>query len=140
MKYTLLQLILLAVTFAFWNAYVILWGTSVSKKIPRAIKYSKIWHLLGWIVRLQMAIIIAYTLWDNWILILKWELLFLCVSNILYDLIINIVRYSESGYPHIFYVDNKGINKILLKIFRSEVVFWIVKGLFLIGSVIFILL
>ena len=77
-------------------------------------KYSKIWHGIGWLLRFQIAILIAYSIYleygFNWILILKWELLYLAVASIGYDLIINIVRYIAVGSPPIFYIDNKGIN------------------------------
>lgn len=107
-------------------------------------RYSKIWHLLGWIVRFQLAIIMAHMIYLNkgfdWLYILKWELLFLAIANIGYDLVINIVRYSEVGYPHLLYVDNKGINKFLLSIFKTEVWFWIGKLVFIVGTIILIIL
>ncbi len=140
MTILLLQIVLIALTFAFWNAYVIMWG--VNSGNPHRKEWSKTWHMLGWIVRFQLSVLIAYCVWWlyglDYIRILKWELVYLSVSFVLYDFIINLVRFTVLGMPPLFYVDNKGINKILLQIFGGETQFWVFKFLFIIGTVIYL--
>lgn len=147
MEYLLIQLVLISFVLAVYNGYLILWG--VHKNIPdfetRRKKWSKIWHGLGWVVRFQIAILIAHFIYYvqdfvvvgiDWLLILKWELLYISVAAVLYDFIINLIRYIAVGAPPLFYVDNKGINAILLTIFRNATGVWLAKLLFLVGSIV----
>jgi len=143
MTLLLIQLVLLSVIFASWNAYVILWGLTPKKDYKELrSKYSKIWHGLGWVLRFQIAILIAYVIyWQigfDWLLILKWELMYIAIASIGYDLIINIIRYIYNGAPPIFYIDNKGINKVFIWLFGGDLGYWIARILFVIGTIIFV--
>jgi hypothetical protein len=146
MTYTIIQLLLLAVSIAFWNAYVILWGvhTNIPEWNTRRAKWSKIWHGIGLFIRIQILVLIVWVIYDwcgfDWLLMLKWLLLYVNVAGTLYDLIINLVRNKAAGYPPIFYVDDKGVNKILMDILGGEVGLWIARALFLIGSILFVIL
>ena len=104
--------ILVLVTIAIWNAYVILWKTENSKK------YSKIWHAVGLILRVEIwAAPILYYLLTGWQTIpaIAYTLIFIAVGGVVYDFIINLIRNITAGKPSLFYVDNKGFNAIFLR-------------------------
>ncbi len=133
MKYLL---ILILFTIAFWNAFVILWGTE-SESIKKRL-YSKIWHGIGLALRI-MIFALPFFFLQNWIEILKWTLIFVAVGGVLYDFIINFIRFRYNGAPPLWYVDNKGWNAFFLK-FISAKWYWILRGIFVIGTIIYFLL
>ena len=130
----LLILILLAV--ALWNAYVILWKTESNP--AKVVKYSKIWHTIGMAVRVGIYFV-PFFVFKSWSEALKWTLLFIAVGGVLYDFIINLVRYLYNGAPALWYVDNKGWNAFFLK-FLSPAWYWIARGAFVVATIIFFLL
>lgn len=109
-------LFLIVILFSIWNALVIKWY------LTRDNKWSKYWHILGYIIRI-LPIIIIY---PNVIAVL----LYISISWILYDILINIIN----GW-NILYVGNtswfdKTFGKYL----------FIPKVLLLISTIIYILL
>jgi|GEM_PF-3097682 len=139
-----LIVIVLGITIPVWNAYVILWG--VHKNLPNwdtiRKRFSKIWHALGWILRFEIAILIAWLLVYHpgalldWFLFVNWALTFFIVMGFLYDFIINLFRYLEVGYPEIWYVDNKGINAWFLKRFKTETSVWVFRGILSVANIV----
>lgn len=133
-NFVLLIVILLLI--GLWNAYVILWGTE-KKSTALKMKFSKIWHAIGLILRIVIWAyypIIMYAKYYNTqgfefisstnILINTALLIF--VGGLLYDFIINVVRFLYIGKPELFYVDNKGWNAFFLK-FLSPKMYWIIR-------------
>ena len=109
-------LYLIVILFAIWNALVIKWY------LTRDNKWSKYWHILGYIIR-ALPVIIIY---PNVVAIL----LYVIISWVLYDILINIIN----GWD-IFYVGNTSwfdntFGKYL----------FIPKVLLLIGTIIYMLL
>ena len=80
-------LYLIVILFAIWNALVIKWY------LTRDSKWSKYWHILGYVIRV-LPIIIIYS---NIVVML----IYINISWILYDILINIIN----GWD-IFYVGN----------------------------------
>ena len=80
-------LYLIVILFAIWNALVIKWY------LTRDSKWSKYWHILGYVIR-ALPIIIIY---PNIVAML----IYISISWILYDILINIIN----GWD-IFYVGN----------------------------------
>ena len=125
-------IIALLILFAAWNAFVILWKTANKEK------YSKIWHKIGLIARILiyfLPVIIFHNFGD----IAKWTLLFISIGGILYDFIINLIRYLYEKAPPLWYVDNKGWNAFFLK-FMSPKWYWIARGGFVLVTIIIFLL
>ena len=118
---------LIVILFAVWNAYVIMWGAydTLKKKY-----YSKVWHNLGLLIRFLLFFAPVFYSVEFW----NWSLLFMA-SNVLYDFIINIFRTWEQGVLSVWHIDNKGFNKFFLK-FMSGKVYWILRVLFVIVSII----
>jgi uncharacterized membrane protein YdcZ (DUF606 family) len=124
--YTIYLLIFILII-AAWNGYVILWKTTKTQEKSKA--YSKLWHKIGFITRalvIGTAVIFAsvttgFTL-TNCIMIAT----LVIVGQLLYDFVINLVRWIEAKAPPLFYVDNKGFNKFFLK-FMSDKTYWIVR-------------
>ena len=121
---TLLILVaLIPLVFAAWNGFLILW-----KQDKQGQRNSKIWHKLGWILRLLIHILLfmiladkGYNLYEQ----LLWQCVCLNFTYTFYDIIINFVRDVE-----ILYIDKKGFNKFVLKIIGIKL-FWIFRLLFL---------
>lgn len=137
------HLIILGITIAVWNAYVILWG--VHKNLPfweeHRKKYSKIWHGLGLLLRMELAVLPAYLLgWHpgaviDWLLYINWIITAYLVMGPLYDLIINFIRRRATGHPELLYVDDKGVNALFLWAFNTEKSIWIFRLLLLLGNI-----
>lgn len=123
MIYFLLTILIL---FAVWNAFVILWYTEKTQK------YSKIWHSIGLAVRVAIYAV-PFFVFTNWIDAVKWTLAFVAVGGVLYDFIINLIRFIVVKSPPLFYVDNKGWNAFFLK-FLSAKIYWILRILFVIAA------
>lgn len=144
----LTYIFVIGITIALWNGYIILWGLTKNNSSLRAQRdrYSKIWHTLGLVLRFEVLVIIAITLnttpavSDTTSTYVNVALFFITVMWILYDLTINIVRYAEERKPYLLYVDNKGINSILLKVFKTEIAVWMVRFIFIIGNVLSLIL
>ena len=114
MEYLVLSL--MVILLGFWNALVIKWY------LTRDSKWSKYWHILGYVIRV-LPIIIIY---PNIIAML----IYISISWILYDVLINLLN----GWS-IFYVGNtswfdKTFGKYL----------FVPKILLLIGTIIYALL
>jgi len=143
MNLLLTQLVLIGVALGVYNAYIILWGTTSPVYPQLKTEYSKIWHGIGLLIRFQLAILVANIIYLivglEWVLILKWELMYISISAVLYDFLINVIRYIYNDAPPLFYVDNKGVNAIMLRIFQNGTVYWIVRLMFLIGTVIIVI-
>lgn len=126
-------LIVLLFMIAIWNAYVILWKTERNR--IKAKKYSKIWHGIGLFVRV-IIYALPFLYYQDIIWAIKWTLVFISIGGIMYDFTINAIRYIYNGKPDIFYVDNKGWNSFFLK-FLSPAWYWILRGLFVVVTIIF---
>lgn len=129
MKYLLIGLLIMI---AVYNGYLILWGTE-HDAIKRK-HYSKVWHGIGLALRIGI-FAIPFFYFTNFVEVVKWTLLFISVGGVLYDFIINFIRYIYKGEPELFYVDNKGWNAVFLK-FLSPVWYWIFRGVFVLGTII----
>lgn len=128
----------LIILLAVYNAYIILWGVYDT---PKKEYYSKIWHKLGLLIRILLffaPVIYKIEFWN-------WSLLFVA-CNVLYDFIINIIRYAEAGTPGIWHIDNKGFNKFFLtyifnKLFsKPEKAYWISRVAFVVISFLIVLI
>ena len=103
---------------AVWNAFVIIW------KLEN--KYSKTWHFLGLLWRIGAGILIAWLMifpiefMFTWLLFIFWGLAFINVSWTFYDLIINSIWCKYGNLHSVWYIDDKGINAKLLKIFGKK--------------------
>ncbi len=145
MKYLIIISLLLM---AVWNAYVILWKTENSKK------YSKIWHSVGLAIRVLM-MVIPFLFFSSLIEAVKWSLVAVAIGGVIYDFIINAIRYYYTGHPDLWYVDNKGWNKVFLKYtaklisllnkipyvnikVKPATVYWILRGVFVVGTIIYL--
>lgn len=136
--------LVLGITVSIWNAYVILWG--VHKNLPNwetiRLRFSKIWHAVGWILRFEFAVFTAWLLVYHpgavidWFLFGNWTLTFLIVFGFGYDFIINLFRYLEVGHPDLWYVDDKGINAWFLKVFKTEASVWWFRGLLILVNIV----
>lgn len=116
---------IILLTIGFWNVYVILWKTDKQ----RTKLWSKVWHAIGLLLRIEIwAAILLYFLLNGWQWkpVIEFTLVFIAVGGVLYDFIINAVRYIHTGKPSIWYVDNKGWNAVFLK-FLSPKVYWIIR-------------
>lgn len=111
-----LVLSLMVVLLGFWNGLVIKWY------LTRDNKWSKYWHILGYIIR-ALPVIILY---PNIVTML----IYTSISWVLYDILINIIN----GWG-IFYVGN---TSWLDKTFGKYL--FIPKVLLLISTIIYILL
>jgi len=109
--------VVLLILIALWNGYVILWRTDQNNDIT----YSKIWHIIGLGTRVLIYFLplMVYYITNSLSLTnaLKWTALFISVGGILYDIIINVIRYKYLKAPPLNYIDNKGWNAYFLKIF-----------------------
>ncbi|MFK5855234.1 MAG: hypothetical protein QM503_03820 [Bacteroidota bacterium] len=137
------NIVIIGITIAAWNAYVILWGLAKNKigyEEKREL-YSNIWHGIGLVLRAELVVIPAYLLyWHpgavvDWLYYVNWLLTIYLVMGPLYDLIINILRYIHEGTPDILYVDNKNINALFLWAFKTEKAIWIFRLLLLLGNI-----
>jgi hypothetical protein len=134
--------------FAVWNIFVILW------KLTN--KFSKTWHLWGTILSVGIGIAILWLMLFNpeftftWKMFWFWLLVFINNRGCIYDLIINIIWKKYGDLPSIFYIDNKGLNKILMntigrliKLFKKNDSFVMLrikrKGLWILRSVLIII-
>ena len=133
MKYLLIAILLII---AIWNSYVILWGTE--KDPDKRKKYSKIWHIIGLALRL-LVFAVPFFYFRSFTEILKWSLVFISVGGVLYDFIINLIRFIYNGVPDLWYVDNKGWNAYFLR-FLTPTWYWVVRGLFILMTIIFFIL
>jgi len=132
MKTLLIYLSFILLAIAVWNAYVILWKTENNEK------YSKIWHKIGLAIRVMIYFIPFFSL-ANLLEAIKWSLLFISVGGVLYDFVINLIRFLKTGKPDLWYVDNKGWNGFFLK-FMSAKWYWIARGGFVLLTIIIFLL
>ena len=117
--------ITILITIALWNAYVILWGTIKENRK----QYSKIWHALGLLLRIEVWGAIPLYLFLNgweWKPLIEYTAVFISVGGVMYDFIINLIRYLTVGKPSLWYVDNKGFNAFFLK-FLSPRWYWILR-------------
>lgn len=147
MNYINLYLVLITgLTIAVWNAYVILWG--VHKNLPfweqKRKLYSKIWHGVGWVLRFEIALLVAWLLSFhpgtpfNCTLFVLWAIAFLNINWTGYDFTINLIRYLHVGTPDLWYIDDKGVNAIMMDIFGGEKPLWALRGILLVTNAILI--
>ena len=132
MKTLLIYLSFILLAIAVWNAYVILWKTENEEK------YSKIWHKIGLAIRVMIYFIPFFSL-ANLSEATKWSLLFVSVGGVLYDFVINLIRFLKTGKPDLWYVDNKGWNAVFLRFFSPKW-YWIARGGFVLLTIIIFLL
>jgi len=153
MKALLIILVsIVIIGFAVWNSYVILWKTE--HDINRSKKFSKIWHVIGLVLRVGLYVVPIFY-FDNLLDIIKWSFLFVAISGVLYDFIINLIRWIYNGVPDLWYVDNKGWNKtfmnfilipvkLIVKKFKLKMdewllassSYWILRGIFVLTTII----
>lgn len=90
-----------------WNGYVIRWALASDQNRE---KYNSIWHDIGLIVRILIAINLFLILFPDMMLILKSLLLVIPCSHLFYNVIINLIRNRKW-----YYLSDSGIDKFIGK-------------------------
>ena len=103
---------------ALWNGLVIKWYNTKDQK------YSKWWHIVGFIIRGLIVLLTLLTLGVNWMLIAG----FCCWP--VYDIIINLAN----GWKWYYGGNTSEIDKL------NNTLVWAAKGLYTLGTILFILL
>ncbi len=126
-------ILLIICTFAAWNSFCIIWKLEGT--------HSKTWHSIGWVIRLELALLILALMYFNpdfhftWKLFAFWGLAFLNTAWILYDFIINLFWTLFGKLNDVWHVDPKKLNGWLLKKIGKKSI-WIFRGVLILINII----
>jgi hypothetical protein len=125
----------IAVYLGLFNAYVIKWKLKANSEPEASKKASKRWHSVMWWTKISIHLMVLFLTWGLSLKnIIATQLITVFFTVVYYDLLINAVNFD------LFYIDRKGINVTLMKVFKKDWIFWAVKFLVPLIGVILIMI
>lgn len=107
------------------------------KNFDLAKKWESVRHGWGAVIRVGAVVLMVPLFWGDWLELIKWTLVMGCISWILYDMGLNLFRGLSILYKG---TEQTSTGSTLDRILHSKILYWGLKGILLVGTIIYIII